>query len=78
MVIQNRRRAKELPEQTETERICDHQASPPRNIKEDVLSKESKNNKPGRNRHTIKKSDATSNAMALNSYLLVVTLSVKG
>ena len=39
-VIQNRWRDKELPGLAETERICDHQISPPRNIKGDPIKEE--------------------------------------
>ena len=39
-VIQNGRSDKKLPGQAEIERICDHQVSPVRNIKEDTVSKE--------------------------------------
>ena len=53
--MQNGRRDKEIPGQTETEKICAHQASPARNIKEDTVNRErpQESHRPERNRDNL-------------------------
>ena len=61
-------------QETETERVCDYQTSPSRNIQGDPVNKE----KAQKTEAICRNTDCTGNIMALNSYLSIVTLNMNG